>query len=149
PNGAVGLHPLNLSHSAGSMNGIVGAPGAGKSTLLNLLIGNLQPQSGELTSQGVSVHSKGGKELIGYVPQDDLLIEEVTVFENLYYSGLLCLPGLTTSDLTVRIHALLKRIDLFETRDLRVGSVLDKRISGGQRKRLNIALELLREPAVL
>lgn len=149
PNGAVGLHPLNLSQTSGSMIGIMGASGAGKSTLLNLLNGNLQPESGALTINGVPVHSKAAKQLIGYVPQDDLLIEELTVFENLYYSGLLCLPGLTTSDLTVRIHALLKRIDLYETRDLRVGSVLDKRISGGQRKRLNIALELLREPAVL
>lgn len=149
PNGTVGLHPISISEQSGCMMGIMGASGAGKSTLLNVLNGVFPPAGGSVTINGLPAHSKAAKQLIGYVPQDDLLVEELTVFENLYYSGLLCLPGLSTADLTGRIHGLLKRIDLYEARNLRVGSVLDKRISGGQRKRLNIALELLREPTVL
>lgn len=147
--GVVGLHPLSLTQHSGRMVGIMGASGAGKSTLLNILNGNLKPASGSLTINGIPVNHKSAKQLIGYVPQDDLLIEELTVYENLYYNGLLCLPDLSPNELQEKINGLLSRIDLYEVRDLRVGSVLDKRISGGQRKRLNIALELLREPAVL
>ncbi len=149
PGGNIGLHPFNLEQHSGKMVGIMGASGAGKSTLLNILNGNLTPDSGRLSINGIPVHNKKAKQLIGYVPQDDLLIEELTVFENLYYNGLLCLPGLSEKELRSRIDGLLHRIDLYEISGLRVGSVLDKRISGGQRKRLNIALELLREPAVL
>lgn len=149
PGGAFGLHSLQIEAASGTLVGIMGASGAGKSTLLNVLNGNLSPTTGSVKVNGIDVREKSAKQLIGYVPQDDLLVEELTVFENLYLSGQLCLSALSESELKNRIETLLQRIDLIEARDLRVGSVLDKRISGGQRKRLNIALELLREPAVL
>ena len=67
----------------------------------------------------------------------------------LYYNGKLCLSDLTEEELHDRIIELLKNLDLMSTKDLKVGNVLEKTISGGQRKRLNIGLELLREPSVL
>lgn len=149
PNGTTGLHPLSIRASSGKLAGIMGASGAGKSTLLNVLNGNLPATSGSVKINGMPADSRSAKQLVGYVPQDDLLIEELTVFENLYFSGRLCLPDLNKDELSERINDLLQQIDLFAIRNLRVGSVLDKLISGGQRKRLNIALELLREPAVL
>ncbi len=149
PNKTTGLHPLSIRANSGKLAGIMGASGAGKSTLINVLNGNLPASSGTVKINGMPADSRPAKQLVGYVPQDDLLIEELTVFENLYFSGRLCLPDLNKEKLAHRINELLERIDLFAIRDLRVGSVLDKLISGGQRKRLNIALELLREPAVL
>src|SRR3972149_6379482 len=83
------------------------------------------------------------------IPQDDLLIEELTVFQNLFYNAKLCFDNLTDFEITERVNAVLSDLGLFEARNLKVGSPLEKTISGGQRKRLNIALELIREPSVL
>jgi ABC-type multidrug transport system ATPase subunit/predicted RNA-binding protein Jag len=83
------------------------------------------------------------------VSQDDLLIEELTVFENLFYNAKLCFGNLPDEEITKNCNELLANLGLSETRHLKVGSPLEKTISGGQRKRLNISLELIREPSVL
>lgn len=149
--GNVGLHPLNFSEESGRMVGIMGASGAGKSTLLNLLNGNYVPTSGKVAINGVDIHHQAEQieGVIGYVSQDDLLIEELTVFQNLYYNAKLCFADTPDNQLVKMVADMLISIGLYEARDLKVGSPLDKTISGGQRKRLNIALELIREPAVL
>ena len=151
PNGNIGLRDINISEDTGKLVGIMGASGAGKSTLLNILNGNETPTEGQVLINGIDIHKEKDKVegVIGYVPQDDLLIEELTVYENLFYNGKLCLSNLTEEELNVKIIALLKSLDLMSTKDLKVGNVLEKTISGGQRKRLNIGLELLREPSVL
>ncbi|MDF1559783.1 MAG: ATP-binding cassette domain-containing protein [Bacteroidales bacterium] len=87
--------------------------------------------------------------VMGYVPQDDLLVEELTVFQNLWYAAALCFAGRSDEEITGIVNSALHTLGLYEKRNLRVGSPLDKVISGGQRKRLNIALELIREPSVL
>ncbi len=86
---------------------------------------------------------------IGYIPQDDLLSEELTVFENLYYNARFCFSNLSDPEIREKVNAILESLGLLEKKDLRVGSPFNKTISGGQRKRLNIALELIREPAIL
>lgn len=151
PNGNIGLRDINISEDTGKLVGIMGASGSGKSTLLNVLNGNETPTEGQVLINGIDIHKDKDKVegVIGYVPQDDLLIDELTVFENLYYNGKLCLSNLTEEELNDKIIALLKNLDLMSTKDLKVGNVLEKTISGGQRKRLNIGLELLREPSVL
>ena len=87
--------------------------------------------------------------IIGYIPQDDLLIEELTVQQNLLFNAKLCLDGYSSTEINDAVDKLLSELDLFDARDLKVGSPLNKYISGGQRKRLNIALELIREPQLL
>ena len=87
--------------------------------------------------------------VIGHVSQDDLLIEELTVFQNLFYNAKLCFGNKTDEVVTLMVTDVLTSIGLIETRDLKVGSPLEKTISGGQRKRLNIGLELIREPSVM
>ncbi len=151
PNGRIGLHNINISEETGKLVGIMGASGAGKSTLLNVLNGIDAPTSGRVLINGIDIHKEKDKieGVIGYVPQDDLLIDELTVYENLFYSGKLCLSNLTDEQLHERIINLLKSLDLLMTKDLKVGNPLEKTISGGQRKRLNIGLELLREPSVM
>jgi ABC transport system ATP-binding/permease protein len=133
------------------MVGIMGASGAGKSTLLSVLNGINPPYSGEVLVNGISIHrgSEQVKGLIGYVSQDDLLIEELTVFENLYYNAKLCFDDLTEDEIISKVNITLKNLGLYEIRDMKVGSPLNKKISGGQRKRLNISLELIREPAIM
>jgi ABC-type multidrug transport system ATPase subunit len=145
------LHQFNLMEDSGSLVGIMGGSGAGKSTCLNVLNGNYLPTYGKITLNGIDIHREKDKiqGVLGYVAQDDLLIEELTVFENLYYNARLCFSGKTNEEVANLVDRTLQSVGLFECKNLRVGSVLDKTISGGQRKRLNIALELIREPAVL
>ncbi len=151
PNGRIGLHELNLAETSGKLIGIMGGSGSGKSTLLNVLNGNLKPCKGKVTINGVDVHSEADqiRGVIGHISQDDLLIEELTVFQNLFYNAKLCFGGQTNLRIERRVLDLLQSLGLYESKDLKVGSALDKTISGGQRKRLNIALELIREPSVL
>ncbi|MFM2135409.1 MAG: hypothetical protein RL021_809 [Bacteroidota bacterium] len=147
----IGLHPLSLRCTTGEMVAIMGGSGAGKSTLLNLLNGNLKPSSGRILINGIDVWKDPQitRGLVGYIPQDDLLIEELSVFQNLYYNTKLCFGDLDDWRITGKVNDMLKSIGLWEARDLKVGDPLNKTISGGQRKRLNIALELIREPAIL
>ena len=150
-NGTVGLHDVGFTEQSGRLVGIMGASGAGKSTLLNILNGLIKPGEGKVMINGIDIHSDdtATKGIIGYVSQDDLLIEELTVYQNLYYNARLCFDNYSKEQLVDTVHQVLKNLGLFEIRDIQVGTPLNKKISGGQRKRLNIALELLREPAVL
>jgi ABC-type multidrug transport system ATPase subunit len=149
--GKVGIHHMSFKEESGRMVGIMGASGAGKSTLLSVLNGTNDPYDGEVLINGASIHKDKEriKGLIGYVSQDDLLIEELTVFENLYYNAKLCFDNLTEEDIVSRVDGTLKNLGLYEIRNMKVGSPLNKKISGGQRKRLNISLELIREPAIM
>ncbi|MCG8309210.1 MAG: ATP-binding cassette domain-containing protein [Cytophagales bacterium] len=152
PNGAIGLRDINIYEGPGKLIGIMGASGAGKTTLLNVLAGIDCPTGGSIKINGVDLFSKETEKIkgvIGYISQDDLLIEELTVYENLYYNAKLCFANMNEEELDERVMATLSSLGLDQRKDLRVGSILDKTISGGQRKRLNIALELIREPAVM
>jgi len=150
-NGDVGIHHMSFKGESGRMIGIMGASGAGKSTLLSVLNGINPPFDGEVLINGISIHKEPEKikGLIGYVSQDDHLIEDLTVFNNLFYNAKLCFGNLTEEEIIQRVDNLLKNLGLYEIRNMRVGSPLNKKISGGQRKRLNISLELIREPAIL
>ncbi|MDA3953890.1 MAG: ATP-binding cassette domain-containing protein [Bacteroidales bacterium] len=149
--GGIGLHSMSFTEESGKLVGIMGASGAGKSTLLNVLNGSSPPTSGEVLINGINIHTEKDEieGLIGHVSQDDLLIEELTVYQNLYYNAKLCFDNYSEEKLQSTVLDVLENLGLFEIRDIEVGSPLNKKISGGQRKRLNIALELIREPAVL
>ncbi len=149
--GKIGLQDINIFEEAGTLVGLMGSSGAGKSTLLNILNGNDTPSKGRVLINGIDIHKEKEKieGIIGYVPQDDLLMEDLTVYENLYYASKLCFSNYTEDEIHNLVNHTLINLGLSETRDLKVGSPLDKKISGGQRKRLNIGLELLREPSVM
>jgi len=149
--GDIGLHKMNFREESGKLVGIMGASGAGKSTLLNVLNGSNTPTNGEILVNGINIHNKTEETngLIGHVSQDDLLIEELTVFQNLYYNAKLCFDNYTNNEITEAVLKVLENLGLLEIKDMIVGNPLNKKISGGQRKRLNIALELIREPAIL
>ena len=149
PNSENGMHNLSFTLSNGEMLAIMGGSGTGKTTLLSLLNGTLKAQEGSITINGHDISEPEAKNLIGYVPQDDLLIEELTVYQNLWFTARLCFEGLSEQEIDNRVQKTLKDLGLYAAKDLKVGSAINKYISGGQRKRLNIALELIREPAVL
>ena len=146
-----GIHKFSFQGNSGQLVGIMGGSGTGKSTLLKVLNGSLKLDSGTIFINGHNLHSEKQdlEGLIGYIPQDDLLIEDLTVYQNLYFNARLCLDDATELELKETVGRVLTELDLFEVRDLKVGTPLHKFISGGQRKRLNIALELIREPYVL
>ncbi len=148
-----GIHNLDFHEESGRLVGILGGSGVGKSTTLSILSGTLKPQIGNVLINGYNLYDKIEKEnlngVIGFVPQDDLLIEDLTVYQNLYYNAKMCLNNFSDNEIIEIVNKTLSDLDLNETRDLKVGNPLKKIISGGQRKRVNIALELLREPTIL
>ena len=145
------LRPINLHAEHGELIGIMGASGSGKSTLLNILNGSASPTFGRVALNGKSIHDfpEFAAGSIGHIAQEDVLISELSVRDNLRYSAALSLGHLDEEAIDVQVDQMLKRLGLWEIRSLRVGSIMDKTISGGQRKRVNIALELIREPLVL
>ena len=151
PNGQLGLRQINVSERSGNLVGIMGSSGAGKSTLCNVLNGLERPSKGKILINGIDMyqHPKQIEGLIGFVPQDDLLMEELTSYDNLYYAGKLCFGNLSKEEIDELVLKTMSGLGILDIRDLKVGSPLSKTISGGQRKRLNIGLELLREPSVL
>jgi len=150
-NGNIGLRNITIAEKNGSLIGLMGASGSGKSTLLNVLNGNDHPSSGRILINGIDIHKEGEKikGIIGYVPQDDLLIEDLTVYQNLYYASKLCFSNYSEEEVNDLVDKTLLSLGLYEIRNLKVGNPLQKMVSGGQRKRLNIGLELLREPMIL
>ena len=152
PNGKTGLHKMSLSEKGGRMIAVMGASGSGKSTLFNVLNGNDNPHKGKVLINGKNLHteSRDLEGIIGYVPQDELLNEHLSVYQNLYFAARFCLAQLSEGEigkLVVKtLHSLCLPADIWH---LEVGSASNKTISGGQRKRLNIALELIRQPSIL
>jgi ABC-type multidrug transport system ATPase subunit len=148
-NSTAGLHNFSFDLESGQLLAIMGGSGVGKSTLLSILNGSLRPDRGLVSINGYAIDTYQARRLTGFVPQDDLLIEELTVFQNLWFTARFCFDGISIREIERRVNQVLEDLDLSEIKDLEVGSSLRKMISGGQRKRLNIALELIREPAIL
>lgn len=146
-----GLNDISFTARQGNLVGIMGSSGAGKTTLMNVLAGMYTPTRGEVRINRLDLHKDSGKlsGVVGFVPQDDLLIEELTVFENLWYNAKFCFKSTFDFEIRERVNDTLSSLGLLDKKDMKVGSVMNKTISGGQRKRLNIALELIREPSIL
>lgn len=151
PGGESGIRDFSFRETGGRLVAVMGGSGVGKSTLVQLLNGSLKPQAGRVLLNGIDLHRNPAalEGVVGTVPQDDLLFEDLTVRENLDYNARLCLAGLSDAERRDRVRRMLAELQQEEIADLKVGDPLSKTISGGQRKRLNIALELIREPSVL
>ena len=146
-----GIRPFSFSAYSGQLIAIMGGSGVGKSTLMNLLNGTLSPLDGKITINGYNLFTERVElaDIMGYVPQNDLLLESLTVYENLYYNARLSFGDLSETAIREKVHHVLSELELYDIRNLKVGSAIDKVISGGERKRLNIALELIRDPSVI
>jgi ABC transport system ATP-binding/permease protein len=151
-NGLVILDTLSLSILPGEMVALMGPSGAGKTTLLEILSGKTIPQEGRVLLNEKDIFSawEEFRHSIGYVPQDDILHRDLTVFEVLFHAARLRLPAdVPKVELTRQIDSLLTRMGLAHIRESIIGDEHNRGISGGQRKRVNIAIELLTEPSLL
>ncbi|OQY37787.1 MAG: hypothetical protein B6226_04720, partial [Candidatus Cloacimonetes bacterium 4572_65] len=147
----IGLDNISFNAKKGELIGILGPSGCGKSTLLKAIVTDFKPTYGKIEVDGKGVY-KNRSELMqyfGYVPQDDMVFPNLTVFENMYFYGRLRLPNVPQNQLILKIDNILNQVILAHKRNSLVGDEKRRILSGGQRKRLNIALELLFEPNVL
>ncbi|KAJ3065620.1 hypothetical protein HDU98_011047, partial [Podochytrium sp. JEL0797] len=132
---------------AGRMTAIMGPSGAGKTTFMNVLMGRVARTSGTLKINDTVSEMHTFKKIIGYVPQEDVMIEELTVRENIRYSARTRLPNSwTNKEVEEHVDAILMALNLSHVAHKRIGNVLERGISGGQRKRVNIGMELAAAP---
>jgi ABC transport system ATP-binding/permease protein len=137
------LQPTSLHLRAGELIAIIGESGAGKSTLLKALAGVSIPTGGQVVIGGESVGNRLCE--LGYVPQFDIVHDQLTVGEALDYAAQLRLPPDTTGrERTARVTEVIDQLSLTDRRDIRV-----ERLSGGQRKRVAVGVELLHRPGAL
>jgi ABC-type multidrug transport system fused ATPase/permease subunit len=142
------LHDVSASFPSGTLSAVMGPSGAGKSTLLNCLRSG-SATSGSLLINGQSYREHGDtRRVIRVIPQDDILLPGLTPFEMLMFAARLSLPASSTAaSRLARVRAVLSRLRLSDAdSQTRIGSVEKRGLSGGQRKRVSIGLELLADP---
>src|SRR5881394_2285309 len=139
------LEGISFNIARGELVCVMGASGSGKSTLMRVLAGQLQPTSGEVVLNGQSLYENldALKHYVSYMPQQDAFDEHLTIGENLQFAAAIRSPHLSRRDRTRRLEAKLIELGLGERRDAVVGSVEKKILSGGERKRLNIGLDMI------
>lgn len=146
------LNNVSGHFSPGKVTAIMGPSGAGKTTLMNALLGKLPPnfeRSGVLLVNGEAQLAKY-RPSIGFVPQDDVLHTELSVFKNLYYSSEIRLPKEWSSvERNLFRSAVVDILGLAESRDVQIGDGIERGVSGGQRKRASIGLELVAAPLAI
>ena len=143
--GETALDSMSFSITRGEMVCVMGASGSGKSTLMRVMAGQLQPQQGEVMLNGQSLYHEleSLRGYIAHIPQEDAFDEHLTIEENLEFAAAIRAPHLTNSDRLRRIDGKLVELGLSERRYALVGSQTNKLLSGGERKRLNIGLDMI------
>src|SRR3954452_14840798 len=144
-NSEVALDGISFTVNRGEMVCVMGASGSGKSTLLKVLGGQIQPSSGHvlLNDQSLYDHLDLLKRYVSYIPQEDAFDEHLTIEENLQFAAAIRSPHLSNRDRTRRLESKLVELGLSERRASVVGSPVKKTLSGGERKRLNIGLDMI------
>lgn len=146
------LEDVSLTIRPGKFVGLMGLAGAGKSTLMSALNGYVPPTAGSVYIGGRNLyqHYDSFRGQIGYVPQDDIMHGDLTVREALYYTARLRLPvDFAADEIGERISDVLEQLGMKDAENVLIGSPEKKGISGGQRKRVNLAMELLTDPSIL
>jgi ABC-type multidrug transport system ATPase subunit len=146
PNEKVGLFETTFDVQSNILMAVMGPSGCGKSTLLKALNGASPATSGSVYICGLELtqHYDYLKTQIGYVPQDDIVHSELTVEQSLWYAAKLRLQNLSEEQINDKINQVLDNLKIQHIRDQLVG-----KISGGQRKRVSIAVEILNNPMIL
>ena len=143
----VTLNKVSVSVGPGELVSIIGGSGAGKSTLLSCMCGYLTPTDGNVLINGADLYSNFDelKAMIGYVPQEDIVYDNLTVYDMLRYAAKLRLPRDTSGEeYENAIDRAIQMVELGEKKDSLIRS-----LSGGQRKRASIAVELISDPSLL
>lgn len=146
------IEDVSLTLYPSELVGLMGPSGAGKTTLLSALNGYLRPTRGTVSFNGQDLYASYDhfRAHLGYVPQDDIMHNNLTVRQALTFTARLRLPTDTRpAEIAQRVEGVLDQLQLTDTADVLIGSAERKGISGGQRKRVNLAMELLTDPFVL
>jgi ABC-type multidrug transport system ATPase subunit len=144
------LRKVNCEARPGEIMAIAGPSGAGKSTLLEILAGVIPPSrvSGEVLVNGQPINARCFRRLSGYVAQDEALFPLLTVKETLMYSARLRLPGSFHTAAAI-VQELLKQLGLEHVANVRIGSESNRGISGGEKRRVSVGVDLVHDPGVL
>ena len=146
------VNEVSLTMLPGEFVGLMGPSGAGKTTLLQAINGYKRPSAGSVFVNGLDLyeHYDAFRQTIGYVPQEDIVYPHLTVYESLFATAKLRLPAdLTDEEIDKQIRDVLRTLEIDHVADTIIGDKEDKGISGGQRKRVNLAQELLAAPRLL
>lgn len=146
------LDQVSLSIFPSEMVGMLGPSGAGKTTLLMTVLGITSPSRGRIlfNARPLRAQYEAFRTNVGYVPQDDIVHPELTVREALYFACRLRLPfGTSGKQIDEAIDRTLSRVGLLQQKKLQIGSAEKKVLSGGQRRRVNLAVELVTDPSLL
>ncbi|KAI9337955.1 hypothetical protein BDR26DRAFT_863348 [Obelidium mucronatum] len=132
------------------MTAIIGPSGAGKTTFMNVLMGKVNRTGGELYINGEKTEMHLYRKIVGYVPQEDIMIRDLTVRENVLHSARVRLPrNWTSSQINNHVDNVLRALNLSHVANSCIGDETTRGISGGQRKRVNIAMELAAAPLTI
>ncbi|KAL2880329.1 hypothetical protein SGCOL_004379 [Colletotrichum sp. CLE4] len=144
------LQNVTGSIDRGTLTAVMGGSGAGKSTFVNVLMGKTKNTGGTVAVNSSPDKLKRYKKVIGYVPQDDVVLPELTVYENIIHSAKIRLPQTwSTADIESHVESVIDCLELSHVRNSLVGSVAAPVISGGQRKRVSIGMELAAAPMAI
>ncbi|KAJ6031616.1 ABC transporter [Penicillium herquei] len=133
-----------------SFLGVMGFSGSGKSTLMNIISGRVRPTTGHVFVNGRVAKPAQLRDLIGFVPQDDILLYDLTVRENIMHSARIRLGGVWSKhEIEAYVDSLIISLGLAHVQHQLVGGPDNRQISGGQRKRVNVGLELAAAPSML
>lgn len=145
------MRGVHGSFAPGRLCAIMGPSGAGKTTVINLITGKAQRTSGTVQVNGKTVDDLGDfKDDIGFVPQEDIMIRDLTVRDNIAFSAAYRLPASLSSDeVSERVNGCITDLGISHVQHSSIGDEMTRGISGGQRKRVNIGLELVAEPRIL
>ncbi|VUC28975.1 unnamed protein product [Clonostachys rosea] len=144
------LNHVTGSIDRGTLTAVMGGSGGGKSTFVNVLMGKTNHTHGFIAINNKPDKLKRYKKVIGYVPQDDIVLPELTVYENIAHSARVRLPRTWSNrDIDRLVDAVIDCLELSHVCDSLVGSVSKPVISGGQRKRVSIGMELAAAPMAI
>jgi len=142
PNSNNGIHNFSFDLRNGELIAIMGGSGSGKTTLVSILNGNIKPSSGTITINGHSIDEPETKALIGFVPQDDLLIEELTVYQNLQMGAY---TRRDKDEFRETLDMVYRRFPRLEERKTQVAGTL----SGGEQQMLAMGRALMSHPRII
>jgi ABC-type multidrug transport system ATPase subunit len=140
------LHNISIAIQPREFMAVIGPSGAGKSTMMKSLNGFVPATSGQVLANGMEFYSHFDefRTVIGYVPQDDIVHTQITIEKALYYSALLRVPDMEKEEIYEKIYSILERLEIEKRAEAKI-----KVLSGGERKRVNIAVELMSDPLML
>lgn len=142
------IKPFSVVTESGNLVAIIGEKNSGKSTILRILSGELRNYRGSVRINGYELRQEWYKlrNIIGHVPEQDIIINELSVYDNLYYNARLCFSNSGEEEIRKRINKLMEFLDIRDIRNLLPGR---SKLSAFERKKINIGLELLKDPQVL